>query len=60
MKHIMVLKEHLFKNVQFNEITLEFYTSINYDERVFFEGIWQNSIVDPISHNVGYYDDYVL
>ena len=33
-----ILKEHLLKNVQFNEITLEFYTSINYDERVFFEG----------------------
>ena len=50
-------KRAFAKNVQFNEITLEFYTSINYDERVFFEA-WQNSIVDPISHNVGYYDDY--
>jgi len=50
-------KRAFAKNVQFNEITLEFYTSINYEERLFFEA-WQNSIVDPISHNVGYYDDY--
>ena len=50
-------KRAFAKNVQFNEITLEFYTSINYDERIFFEA-WQNSIVDPVSHNVGYYDDY--
>ena len=45
------------KNVSFEEVTLEFYTSINFDERLYFEA-WQNSIVDPISHNVGYYDDY--
>ena len=50
-------KRAFAKNVQFNEITLEFYTSINYEERLFFEA-WQNSIIDPISHNVGYYDDY--
>ena len=50
-------KRAFAKNVQFNEITLEFYTSINYDERIFFDA-WQNSIVDPVSHNVGYYDDY--
>src|SRR6056300_384860 len=36
---------------------LQFYTSVNYEERLFFEA-WQNSIIDPISHNVGYYDDY--
>ena len=45
------------KNVSFEEITLEFYTSVNFEERLFFEA-WQNMIVDPISHNVGYYDDY--
>ena len=45
------------KNVQYEEVTLEFYTSANYDERLYFEA-WQNAIVDPISHNVGYYDDY--
>ena len=50
-------KRAIAKNVSFEEITLEYYTSINYDERLFFEA-WQNSIVDPISHNVGYYDDY--
>jgi hypothetical protein len=50
-------KRAIAKNVQYDEVTLEFYTSINYEERLFFEA-WQNSIVDPISHNVGYYDDY--
>ena len=50
-------KRAIAKNVSFEEITLEYYTSINYDERLFFEA-WQNSIVDPISHNIGYYDDY--
>jgi len=50
-------KRAIAKNVQFDEVTLEFYTSINFEERLFFEA-WQNSIVDPISHNVGYYDDY--
>jgi len=50
-------KRAIAKNVSFEEITLEYYTSINYDERMYFEA-WQNSIVDPISHNVGYYDDY--
>ena len=45
------------KNVSFEEITLEFYTSVNFEERLYFEA-WQNMIVDPISHNVGYYDDY--
>jgi hypothetical protein len=50
-------KRAMAKSVQYDEVTLEFYTSINYEERLFFEA-WQNSIVDPISHNVGYYDDY--
>jgi len=50
-------KRAIAKNVQYDEVTLEFYTSVNYEERLFFEA-WQNSIVDPISHNVGYYDDY--
>ena len=50
-------KRAIAKNVSFEEITLEYYTSINYDERMYFEA-WQNSIVDPVSHNVGYYDDY--
>ena len=50
-------KRAIAKNVSFEEITLEYYTSINYDERLYFEA-WQNSIVDPITHNVGYYDDY--
>jgi hypothetical protein len=50
-------KRAIAKNVSFEEITLEYYTSINYDERMYFEA-WQNSIVDPITHNVGYYDDY--
>ena len=50
-------KRAIAKNVSFEEVTLEFYTSINYDERLYFEA-WQNSIVDPITHNVGYYDDY--
>ena len=50
-------KRSIAKNVSFEEVTLEFYTSINFDERLYFEA-WQNSIVDPISHNVGYYDDY--
>ena len=50
-------KRAMAKNVSFEEITLEFYTSVNYEERLFFEA-WQNMIVDPISHNVGYYDDY--
>ena len=50
-------KRAIAKNVQFDDITLDFYTSINYEERLFFEA-WQNSIVDPITHNVGYYDDY--
>ena len=50
-------KRAIAKNVSFEEVTLEFYTSVNYDERLYFEA-WQNSIVDPITHNVGYYDDY--
>src|SRR5210317_2177170 len=50
-------KRAMAKSVQYDEVTLEFYTSINYEERLFFEA-WQNSIVDPVSHNVGYYDDY--
>ena len=50
-------KRAIAKNVSFEEITLEYYTSINYDERMYFEA-WQNSIVDPVTHNVGYYDDY--
>lgn len=50
-------KRAIAKNVQYDEVTLEFYTSVNYEERLFFEA-WQNAIVDPISHNVGYYDDY--
>jgi len=50
-------KRAMAKNVQYGDVTLEFYTSINYEERLFFEA-WQNSIIDPISHNVGYYDDY--
>jgi len=45
------------KNVSFEEITLEYYTSVNFEERLYFEA-WQNMIVDPISHNIGYYDDY--
>ena len=45
------------KNMSFNELTLSFYSSVNYEERVFFEA-WQNSIVDPATYNVGYYDDY--
>ena len=47
------------KERQVEEVTLEFYTSVNFDERLYFEA-WQNSIVDPITHNVGYYDDYIL
>jgi hypothetical protein len=50
-------KRAMAKNVQYGDVTLEFYTSVNYEERLFFEA-WQNSIIDPISHNVGYYDDY--
>ena len=50
-------KRAIAKNVSFEEVTLELYTSVNYDERLYFEA-WQNSIVDPITHNVGYYDDY--
>ena len=50
-------KRAIAKNVSFEEVTLEFYTGVNYDERLYFEA-WQNSIVDPITHNVGYYDDY--
>ena len=50
-------KRAIAKNVSFEEVTLEFYTSVNFDERLYFEA-WQNSIVDPITHNVGYYDDY--
>jgi len=45
------------KNVQFNDLTLTYYTGINFDERIYFEA-WQNAMIDPISHNVGYYDDY--
>ena len=45
-------KRAIAKNVSFEEVTLEFYTSVNYDERLYFEA-WQNSIVDPITHNVG-------
>ena len=45
------------KNISFEEITLDYYTSVNFEERLFFEA-WQNMIIDPISHNVGYYDDY--
>src|SRR5210317_22980 len=50
-------KRAMAKNVQYGDVTLEFYTSVNYEERLFFEA-WQNSIIDPYSHNVGYYDDY--
>lgn len=45
------------KNVQFNDLTLTYYTGINFDERIYFEA-WQNAMVDPISHNIGYYKDY--
>jgi len=45
------------KNTVFNDLTLTYYTGIDFDERIYFEA-WQNGIVDPISHNLGYYDDY--
>lgn len=45
------------KNIQYDEVTLEFYTGIDFEERIFFEA-WQNAIVDPVTNNVGYYDDY--
>tara|TARA_S200000501_G_scaffold375915_1_gene429221 strand:- start:1032 stop:2102 length:1071 start_codon:yes stop_codon:yes gene_type:complete len=45
------------KNVQYSEATFDFYTSVNFEERLYFEA-WQNAIVDPVSHNVGYYNDY--
>lgn len=43
--------------VQFDEITLDFYTGADFDERVYFEA-WQNMIVNPRNYNVGYYDTY--
>ena len=45
------------KNVQFNDLSLTYYTGVHFDERMYFEA-WQNTMVDPISHNIGYYDDY--
>src|SRR5210317_131579 len=45
------------KNVSFDEMTLSFYTGIDFDERVYFEA-WQNMVIDPISYDAGYYDDY--
>ena len=45
------------KNISYDEITLDFYTSVDFEERMYFEA-WQNAIVDPKSFNVGYYDDY--
>ena len=45
------------KNVSFDEMTLSFYTGVDFDERVYFEA-WQNMVIDPISYDAGYYDDY--
>ncbi len=45
------------KNVLFNDLSLTYYTGIHFDERMYFEA-WQNAMVDPISHNIGYYNDY--
>ena len=45
------------KNVQFNDLSLTYYTGVHFDERLYFEA-WQNAMVDPISHNIGYYNDY--
>src|SRR5210317_310185 len=45
------------KNVSFDELTLSFYTGQDFDERVYFEA-WQNMVIDPISYDAGYYDDY--
>src|SRR6056300_1141395 len=47
----------LGKNVSFDELTLSFYTGQDFDERVYFEA-WQNMVIDPISYDAGYYDDY--
>ena len=33
------LSRKIAKNVSFEEITLEFYTSVNFEERLFFEGM---------------------
>jgi len=45
------------KNVSFDELTLSFYTGQDFDERIYFEA-WQNMVIDPISYDAGYYDDY--
>ena len=43
--------------VTFDEVTFDFYTGQDFDERVYFEA-WQNMIVNPRNYNIGYYDDY--
>ena len=43
--------------IQYDEITADFYTGTDFDERIFFEA-WQNMIVNARNYNVGYYDDY--
>jgi hypothetical protein len=44
-------------NVLFNEISLTFRVSRNFEEKKFFDD-WQNAIMDPFTHELNYWDEY--